>query len=79
MKTLEELFREGDDLVDEIEELENEIVDYDYGSYAYDQLDMEIQHLGLKLDKLMKEITEAYGEDRTLSFLTNVLKNTSNA
>jgi len=79
MKTLEELFREGDDLVDAIEELENEIVDYDYGSYAYDQLDMEIQHLGLKLDKLMKEITETYGEDRTLSFLTNVLKNTSNA
>lgn len=79
MKTLEELFREGDELVDEIEELENEIVDYDYGSYAYDQLDMEIQDRGLKLDKLMKEITEAYGEDRTLSFLTNVLKNTSNA
>jgi len=79
MKTLEELFREGDDLVDEIEELENEIVDYDYGSYAYDQLDMEIQDRGLKLDKLMKEITETYGEDRTLSFLTNVLKNTSNA
>lgn len=79
MKTLEELFREGDDLVDEIEELENEIIDYDYGSYAYDQLDMEIQDRGLKLDKLMKEITETYGEDRTLSFLTNVLKNTSNA
>lgn len=79
MKTLEELFREGDELVDEIEELENEIVDYDYGSYAYDQLDMEIQDRGLKLDKLMKEITETYGEDRTLSFLTNVLKNTSNA
>ena len=79
MKTLEELFREGDDLVDEIEELENEIIDYDYGSYAYDQLDMELQDRGLKLDKLMKEITETYGEDRTLSFLTNVLKNTSNA
>lgn len=61
MKTLEEMLLAGDDLVDEIEELEEEISYHDYGSYAYDQLDMEIQSLSLKLDSLKKEITELYG------------------
>jgi len=62
MKTLEEMFREGDVLVDEIEELENEQELNDFGSYAYDQTDMEIQFLRLKLNKLKKEITERFGD-----------------
>ena len=62
MKTLEEMFREGDVLVDEIEELESEQELNDFGSYAYDQTDMEIQFLRLKLNKLKKEITERFGD-----------------
>jgi hypothetical protein len=61
MKTLEELFREGDELVHQIEELEGEQELNDFGSYAYDQTDMEIQYLSVKLDRLKKEITELYG------------------
>jgi len=61
MKTLEELFREGDELVQQIEELEDEQELNDFGSYAYDQTDMEIQDLSLKLDRLKREITEQYG------------------
>ena len=61
MKTLEELFREGDELVLQIEELEEEQQLNDFGSYAYDQTDMEIQDLSLKLDRLKREITEQYG------------------
>ncbi len=61
MKTLEELFREGDELVRQIEELEEEQQLNDFGSYAYDQTDMEIQDLSLKLDRLKQEITEQYG------------------
>jgi hypothetical protein len=61
MKTLDELFREGDELVRQIEELEVEQELNDFGSYAYDQTDMEIQDLNLKLDKLKREIAERYG------------------
>jgi hypothetical protein len=61
MKTLEELFREGDELVQQIEELEGEQELNDFGSYAYDQTDMEIQDLSLKLDRLKQEIKEQYG------------------
>lgn len=79
MLTLKEMIQYGDDLVDEIAELEDEITYHDFGSYAYDQLDMEIHDLSLKLDKLMKEITETYGEAHTFSFLTEILKSTSDA
>jgi hypothetical protein len=79
MLTLKEMIQYGDDLVDEIGELEDEITYYEFGSYAYDQLNMEIESLGLKLDNLMKEITETYGEVHTLSFLAEVLKSTSDA
>jgi hypothetical protein len=61
MKTLEELFREGDELVQQIEELEGEQELNDFGSYVYDQTDMEIQDLSLKLDRLKQEIKEQYG------------------
>ena len=61
MLTLKELMQYGDDLVDEIEELENEQELNDFGSYAYDQTNMEIESLSLKLDALKKEIMERFG------------------
>lgn len=60
MLSLKELIQYGDDLVEELEELEEEQEFNDFGSYAYDQTDMEIQSLRLKLDNLMKEIKELY-------------------
>jgi len=61
MKALEELFRDGDELVRQIEELEGEQELNDFGSYAYDQTDMEIQYLSAKLDRLKREIEGHYG------------------
>ncbi len=39
----------------EIDELEEELEEYDFGSYMYDHLNAEIEYSYIKLDKLEKK------------------------
>lgn len=58
MKTLEEMMQYGDNLVDEITKLEEDLSQYEYGSYLYDETTAKIQELTVKFDKLLAEMLE---------------------
>ena len=57
----DEMLMIGDDIAEQLENLEDAISECDYGSYAYDQLDMEIQDLSLKLRRIMTEVAARIG------------------